>query len=183
MSNGEEKQTSETEETEKEKIKNELAECKRQRDEYLAGWQRAKADFLNYKKEEAERLGEFARYHQTELISELIRILDSFDLALLAMKKTGRTTENNAPPAEDDSIEKGIYMIRAQLEDVLKKQGLSRIEVETGTEFNPAIMEAIAETESELPAGKVVEEIEAGYYLYDRVLRPARVKVSKGQKT
>lgn len=139
-----------------------------ERDEYLAGWQRAKADLLNYKKEEAERLQEFAKYHNADLVLEMIGVLDSFDLGLAALEKQG-------------AVEKGIYMIRAQIEDVLKKRGLARIEVKKGGEFDPALMEAIAETDSDLPEGRVVEEIETGYRLYDKILRPARVKVSKGR--
>lgn len=142
------------------------SECERQRDEYLAGWQRAKADLMNYKKEEAARLEEFAKYHNASFILELVGVLDNFDLGLAALEKQG-------------PVEKGIYMIRAQMEDILKKRGLVRIEVKKGDKFDPAVMEAIAEVDSDLPAGEVVEEIETGYRLYDRVLRPARVKISK----
>lgn len=141
-------------------------DCEKQRDEYLAGWQRAKADLLNYKKEEAARLEEFAKYHNADFVLELVSILDNFDLGLAALEKQG-------------PVEKGIYMIRAQTEDILKKRGLERIEVKKGGEFDPAVMEAVAEVDSDLPEGKVVEEIEAGYRLYDKILRPARVKTSK----
>lgn len=168
--------------TEEEKNK---SECEKQRDEYLAGWQRAKADLLNYKKEEAERLQEFAKYHNADFVLELVGILDNFDLALMAMerrKASPLTGEGEAgvPTPQVVGMEKGIYMIRAQMEDILKRHGLTRIEVKQGDRFNPSVMEAIAETESELPEGSVVEEIETGYRLYDKVLRPARVKVSKG---
>jgi molecular chaperone GrpE len=143
-------------------------ECEKQRDEYLAGWQRAKADLINYKKEEAERLQEFAKYHNADFVLELVSILDNFDLGLAALEKQG-------------PVEKGIYMIRAQMEDILKKRGLRRVEVKKGDQFDPAVMEAIAEVDSDLPEGGIVEEIEAGYRLYDKILRPARVKVSKGK--
>lgn len=142
---------------------------KKERDEYLAGWQRAKADFINYKKDEARRLEEIARYGAEELIRETIAILDNFDLALRAMEKNG-------------GVDKGMYMIRAQMEDILKRHGVLRIEVKPGDEFNPATSEAMAAVESDLPEGAVVEEIETGYKMYERVLRPARVKVSKGNK-
>ena len=146
----------------------ELEQCKKERDEYLAGWQRAKADFINYKKEEMIRLQEIAKYAAEDLIEEMIAILDSFDLGIAALEKAG-------------PVEKGIYMIRAQIEDVLRKRGLERIRAKTGDPFDPEVHEAIAETESDKPAGTILEEIEVGYRLHGKIVRPARVKVSKGK--
>lgn len=145
-----------------------LGECEKKRDEYLAGWQRAKADFINYKREELARLQDMAKYAVAELVGELIGVLDSFDLGIAALEKQG-------------PVEKGVYMIRVQLEDVLKKRGLERIAVKRGDRFDPSIAEVVGETDSELPEGTVVEEIEPGYRLYDKIIRPARVKVSKGK--
>ncbi len=143
-----------------------LEKLERERDEYLSGWQRTKADFINYKKEESQRLDEIIKYSGKEMINELISVLDSFDLALTALEKKGLA-------------EKGIYMIRAQFGDVLKKRGLERIPCEKGEQFNPSIHEAIAEVDSEFPAGAIVEEIEAGYRLHEKVLRATRVIISK----
>lgn len=143
-----------------------LEKLEKERDEYLNGWQRAKADFANYKKEERERLDEILKYSNKEMMVELIIVLDSFDLALDALEKSG-------------AVEKGVYMIRAQLGDALKKRGLERIPCKAGDEFNPAVHEAIAEVDSNLPAGSVVEEIEAGYKLFEKVLRATRVMVSR----
>ncbi len=152
-----------------ETVEEKLSKCEKQRDEYLAGWQRAKADFINYKKDEIKRLEEVARYGTEDLMEELITVLDNFDLGLTALEKAG-------------PVEKGIYMIRGQIEDILKKRGLSKIPIKIGEQFNPAIAEAIAETESAEPTGTVLEEIEVGYRLHDKILRPTRVKISKGQK-
>lgn len=149
-----------------EELKEKLKKCETERDEYLAGWQRAKADFINYKKDELRRLEEVARYGNEKLIEEMISILDSFDLGIAALEKNG-------------PVDKGIYIIRTKIEDLLKKYGLSRIPIKTGELFDPAVAEAIAEEESEMPAGTVIAEIEAGYKLYDKVIRPARVKISK----
>ena len=66
-----------------------LAETKKQRDEYLAGWQRAKADFLNYKKDEARRFEELIRFANEDILEEFIGVLDRFDLALAALEKAG----------------------------------------------------------------------------------------------
>ncbi|MGC8775893.1 MAG: nucleotide exchange factor GrpE [Minisyncoccia bacterium] len=147
-------------------LKEKLSKCEKERDEYLAGWQRARADFSNYKKDEALRFGEFSKYAIEKLVLDLIPVLDSFDLGIAAMEKSG-------------NVDKGVYMIRAQLEDILKNYGLKKINVEIGKELNPEIAEPIIEVEHDGPAGVVLEEIEAGYKLYDKVIRPARVKVSK----
>jgi molecular chaperone GrpE len=149
-------------------LKEKLEKCEKDRDDYLAGWQRAKADFINYKKDELRHLEEIARYGSIELIGELITVLDNFDLGLRAMEKAG-------------PVEKGVYMIRTQIEDILRRRGVERIVVKAGDPFDPAVAEAIAEIDSEKPAGTVVEEIETGYRLYDKILRPARVKISRAK--
>ena len=148
--------------------KEELEKVRHERDEYLAGWQRAKADFLNYKKDELKRLEEIARYGNAELISELLTILDNFDLGLRAMERAG-------------GADKGIYMIRAQTEDMLKKRGVERMAVKIGEPFDPSFAEAVAEAVSDKPPGTILEEIEPGYKLYDKILRPVRVKISKNK--
>ena len=143
-----------------------LVKCQQEREEYLAGWQRAKADFINYKKDEAARLTEMLRYAQEDMLLEFITVLDSFDLGLAALEKAG-------------SVEKGVYMIRAQIEDVLKKRGVEKIPIQAGEQYNPAMAEAIAEVDSDKPPGSIIAEIEPGYRLGDRIIRPARVKVAK----
>jgi molecular chaperone GrpE len=151
----------------------ELDRCKRECDEYLAGWQRAKADFANYKKDEAKRMEEVARYANEELLYEMVNILDNFDLGLQAMEKTGQ-------------VEKGVYMIRTQIEDTLRRHGLYRIPIAIGDPFDPSVAEAIAEGDPPAgggaPPGSVLEEIEPGYRLYDKVIRPARVRIAKGKE-
>lgn len=151
---------------EEKKEETELEKFKRERDEYLAGWQRAKADFINYKKDELSRMEKVAKYGEEELMRELIATLDSFDLGINAMERKGE-------------VEKGIYMIRSQMEDVLKRYGLMRVPVKPGDGFDPSIHEAIAEVESDSPPGTIIEEIEPGYKLHEKLIRPARVKISK----
>ena len=145
---------------------NGLEKCEKEKAEYLSGWQRAKADFINYKKEEIKRLEEIAKYGNEDLIKDLITVLDNFDLGLRALEKAG-------------PVEKGIYMIRTQIEDILKQRGLEKIPIKIGEAFDPGIAEAIAEAESSHPPGSIIEEIEPGYKLYDKILRPARVKIAK----
>ena len=147
-------------------LSEQLAAAERQRDEYLAGWQRAKADFLNYKKEEMARLQDAIKYGSEDLVKDLISVLDNFDLALRSLERSG-------------PVEKGIYLIRSQIEDILKKRGLARMEIKPGDLFDPATMEAMTETPSDLPPGTVAEEIEPGYRLHEKVLRASRVILSK----
>jgi molecular chaperone GrpE len=149
-----------------EELKQKLIDCEKQRDEYLAGWQRAKADFINYKKDEVQRLTEMAKYGSEDLMVSLIAVLNSFDLGLRAMEKQG-------------PVEKGVYMIKSQLEDVLRERGMERVSVRTGDKFDPGTAEVIAEVESDQPEGTIVEEIESGWRLHDKILKPARVKVAK----
>jgi len=138
-----------------------------QREEYLDGWKRAKADLSNYKKEELQRLEHVVKFANEDIIRDLIGVLDSFDLALTSME-------------ENNPSEKGIYLIKSKLEDILNKKGLSRIEVKKGDKFDPVYHEAVnvVEDESE-KSDTIAEELETGYTLHERVIRAAKVKVFK----
>jgi molecular chaperone GrpE len=149
------------------KVKEELNKCETERKEYLEGWQRAKADLINYKKDEMKRFEEMTRFASEELIKDILPALDSFNLALSHIK---------SPEAE-----KGVLLIRSQLEDILKRRGLGIIEAKRGEKFNPAIHESVAEVESEEEEGVIVEEVQKGYSLAGKILRPARVKLSKNK--
>ena len=149
----------------------ELNQCKTQAQEYLNGWQRAKADFINYKNEEARRLEDTARYMTRSMMQDLFPLLDSFELALKhfgADKTTGESEQ-----------EKGMLLIRSQMMDILKKRGLEAITVKVGEPFNPEKHEGLGEVEADLPSGTVAEQIQKGYMLQGHVLRPARVRVAK----
>lgn len=150
----------------KEEAGGEIDKLKKEKEEYLDGWQRARAELINYKKDEAKRFEEFRKIANELIVRDLINVLDSFDLALATLEKDG-------------GAEKGLYLIRAQFEDILKNYGLERIIVSLGQPFDPSIYEAVAEVESEKTSGSVIEEVERGYKLHGRIIRPARVKVAK----
>lgn len=152
-----------------EELKQQLEEAIVQRDEYLNGWQRSKADFMNHKKEEAKHLDDIAKYGSEKIIKELLSLLQIFDLAIVDMKKNG---------VED----KGISLIRSQFEDVLKKRGVEKIELKPGDMFDPATAEAMMEVEAESPPGSIVEIMEPGYKLHDKVLWAAKVSISKDKE-
>lgn len=141
-----------------------LQEAEQKRDEYLAGWQRAKADFINYKKDEHARLAEAVSHAAVNIISDILHVLDALDLGL-------------ASAGEKET--KGLALIRSQLLDSLRRYGLERMLVKQGDDFNPAEHEAMMVEESEGPEDKVLEELVPGYRLRERVIRPAKVKVSK----
>lgn len=149
-----------------EKLTKELEECKKQRDEYLAGWQRAKADFANYQKDEVKRIELMAKFAAADLILDILLVMDSFDLALVRARND-----------KDDEFSKGLHLIRAQLESILKKRGVEEIKAlgeKLDTNFHEAVETTVDETK---PEGTIVEVLERGYLLHGRVLRPAKVRV------
>ena len=139
---------------------------KKERDEYLDGWKRAKADLLNYKKEEAKRFESIMKFSNEQILRDLLIVMDSFDLAIAALGEAAKT-------------EKGIFLIRAQFEDVLKRYGLERVPTTVGKPFDPASHDAVATVESTQESGTITEEVECGYMLGGKVIRPTRVKVAK----
>lgn len=134
---------------------NELEELKKKCEEYLNGWKRERADFLNYKKEEMERIGQLVKYANEELILKLLPVLDNMCLAAEHIK------------------DEGVMQIKKQFEDFLAKEGIEPIKT-IGEKFDPATMEAV-EGEGET----VAEEVQRGYTLHGKVIRPAKVKVEK----
>lgn len=142
------------------KLREELKACRKEKDEYLAGWQRAKADFINARREEEKDRETFIKFSEAGLIHEFLKIADSLELALKANKSEG--TER-------------IYL---QLKEILKRRGVTPIEAE-GKTFNPSEHEALekVEVDSEDKDNMVLEELQKGWYLHDKVLRPTKVKV------
>ena len=152
-----------------EELKKKLEECQKLKDEYLAGWQRARADLLNYKKEELERIGELIKYADVGIISKILPILDNFELA---EKKLPENLK------KDESV-KGLLQIKNQIQDFLKSQGVEEIK-SVGEKFDPNFQEVVEEIATkDKESGIVLEEIQKGYKIHGRLLRPARVKVSK----
>lgn len=149
------------------KKKENIEKYKKERDEYLKGWKRARADFLNYKKEEDLRVAKIAEYERERIIKELIGVLDDIYLA-----------EKEIPDKEKkNSWIKGVLGVKKQIESFFEKMGVEEID-SVGEEFNPAFHEAVEMTEGKEP-DLVVEEIQKGYKIGDKVLRPAKVKVTK----
>lgn len=149
-------------------IEEQLADCNQKAEEYLVGWQRERADFTNYKKDESKMREESRFYIKSKIVYEFLVVLDNFDMALKHMPED----------LKDNNWVKGVSHIRQQLEAILKGEGAEEIGC-VGEKFDPAIHESLEEVESEKESGEVLEELQKGYKLDGRVLRPAKVKISK----
>ncbi|MFZ5391020.1 MAG: nucleotide exchange factor GrpE [Patescibacteria group bacterium] len=147
----------------------ELGTLKKQAEDYLAGWRRAQADYSNLKKETERQQIALAKFANSELILEILPVLDYFKQAL-----------KSVPPEQVDlPWVKGISLIQDKLWQVLSGHGLKEIE-SAGKPFDPLYHEAIQDLVVEgQPSGLVAEEIRPGYLLHDKVLQPAQVKVTK----
>lgn len=146
-------------------LRKDLAACRKEKQEYLEGWQRAKAELINFKKDETERKSAVSRFAAENLIYDILPVLDSFDLAL----------KHDMPP----DVERGIRMIRSQFEETLKRQGVEAIMVAKGDAFDSAIHESIGEAESDAEEGSITEEVQRGYRMHEKVVRASRVKIAK----
>jgi len=137
--------------------------------EYLEHLVRIKAEFENYKKRvEKERL-DYIKYSNAELILKLLPVIEGFKRGIDSTRNTGNIQD----------FVRGMEMIYRELQDVLKRNGLTEIEAE-GRPFDPHLHEVVEYVETQdFPENTVVEEVQTGYMVYDRVLRPALVKISR----
>jgi molecular chaperone GrpE len=139
----------------------------KQRDEYLDALQRLKAEFDNYRKRVARDQQELAARAHERLVRELVPVLDDLERALEA-----------ANEHENAKLEEGVALVHRALADLLAREGL--MEVETDGKFDPHSQEALLAQPSEAEEGTVIQVLQKGYKLGDRVLRPARVVISAG---
>ena len=139
----------------------------RERDEYLDALQRLKAEFDNYRKRVARDQRELAARAHERLMKELVPVLDDLERALEA-----------ASEHEEAKLEEGVRLVHRAFADVLAREGL--VQIETDGKFDPHTQEALLSQPSEAEEGSVLEVVQKGYRLGDRVLRPARVVVAAG---
>lgn len=146
----------------------ELVTAKAQAAEYLAGWQRATADYANLKRESEARQLELTKYANEGLLHELLPLVDYFKHALKSVPEAER----------GQAWVEGIRHIQSRLEQVLAYHGVKELEV-VGETFDPALHEAAVEVASSEPSGTIIEELRTGFMLGDKLLQPARVKIAK----
>jgi molecular chaperone GrpE len=154
--------TDEPLETQEEAVVDPLADALKERDEYLDALQRLKAEFDNYRKRVARDQQELAARAHERLVKELVPVLDDLERAI----------------AHEGDIEEGVKLVHRALSEALAKEGL--IQIETDGKFDPHTQEALLAQPSEAEEGTVIQVLQKGYTLGDRVLRPARVIISSG---
>jgi molecular chaperone GrpE len=144
-----------------------LDELKREKEALQDRLLRTAAEFDNYRKRVDRERRDLAEYTAADLVGEMLPIVDNLERALAA-----------APEA--DPLRKGVELIHKQMLDLLRKRGVKAIEA-LGADFDPNFHQAVIhEPSSEHREGEVIEELQRGYLLGDRLLRPAMVKVAKG---
>lgn len=152
-----------------ERLREQVVELTAQSEEYLDGWQRARADFANYKKRVEREQAETYRMAAASVLKRFLEVLDDLDLALA-----------NKPEDEGAAdFSNGIELIYQKLLLILENEGITRMEVD-GMEFDPNLHEAISSEDSpDHESGEIIAVVKNGYMLGDKVLRPAVVRVAR----
>ncbi|MDW8395039.1 MAG: nucleotide exchange factor GrpE [Anaerolineae bacterium] len=162
--------TAQTVESELEAVRKALDEARAQAAEYLDGWQRARAEFANYKKRQEQQQAELRAFATLDLVRRLLPILDDFERAAKTLPQG---------IAHMTWIE-GVMLIQRKLQLVLEAEGVKPIEVKPGDAFDPLYHEAVTHDEAEgFNSGQIIEELQRGYLLGERVIRPTLVRVAK----
>ncbi len=151
-----------------EALKQELAETKKKAEDYLAGWQRAQADFINYKRRAEQEKEELVKFANAKLMLALLPIIDDLERAF-----------ESVPPESGLNWVEGFKMIERKLKAGFETQGLTPI-VAVGQPFDPNFHEAVREEKGK--DGIVIQEMERGYLLNGKLLRPAKVTIGNGEE-
>ena len=150
-------------------LKQSLAEAEAKAEANLANWQRAQADFINYKRRTEQEKEEINQFAKATLILNLLPALDDLERAFAAIP----------PRLTKASWIDGIRLIWRKLQTTLEAQGLSEIKA-VGTPFDPHLHEAVRQDKGK--EGVVVEEVQKGYKFYNRIIRPSKVVVGNGEE-
>ena len=152
-----------------EKLQTDLTLAQKKMEEYMNGWKRAKADYINLKKETDKKYQELVQFANAGLILEMLPIYDNFKRAWEHIPSDHK---------KKDEWLKGIEQIKKQFTDLLKNMGIEEIKT-VGEKFDPELHEAVAKVKTEgKKSGLIIAEVKSGYKLYDKVLDHAKVKVS-----
>jgi molecular chaperone GrpE len=148
-----------------------MAELQRERDDYRDRWMRKAAEFDNYRRRVEKERREQADEAVESLLLDVLAVVDDFERAL--------TVDANAGSDSADAYRKGVELIYAKFQDLLRKKGITPIAA-LGETFDPNIHQAVVhEASDEHREGEVTGELRKGYRIGDRLLRPALVKVAK----
>jgi molecular chaperone GrpE len=151
------------------KLREDLKVCRKEKEEYLTGWQRAKADYVNLQKDADSRVKDIKTLVTSNLVEDLLPVLDSFDMAM---------GNREAWEKVDANWRNGIEYIRAQFARVLEDNNVTAIN-QTGVVFDPNLHESVetVDTGDQTQDHTIATIIQSGYKIGERVIRPARVKV------
>jgi molecular chaperone GrpE len=142
-----------------------VAALKAERDEAIDRLKRVAADFDNYRKRAARERDELAERANERLVKELLPVLDDLERALVAVAEH-----------EEAALEEGVRLVHRSLAQLLERQGLKQIS--TDGKFDPHVHEALLSQPSDKEEGDVLDVVQKGYTLANRVIRPARVVVA-----
>ena len=153
------------------KLRTRLKECQKEKQKYLDGWQRTQADSINARKKEETTRGEINKLAKEDILSEILPVLDSFEMAFgdkVAWEKV------------DANWRKGVEHIHSQLLFILEDNNLTQTNP-VGEVFNPELHDCVEtiETDDKKQDGKIIEVLQKGYTFYNKIIRPAKVKVGK----
>lgn len=151
------------------KLRVDLKACQAEKVEYLNGWQKERADFANYKKQEEDRKANFSEAMRERILARFLTVLDSFNVAFANKEAWDKVEEN---------WRKGVEYIYAQMNTVFEEYGVKPVG-EIGESFDPNIHQSVdvVPTDKKENDHKVAEVTQKGYKLGERVMRPARVNV------
>jgi molecular chaperone GrpE len=154
-----------------EELRDDLEQARAEADENLRSWQRSTADFSNYRRRVDEEREGTAAFANAILISKLLSVVDDFDRALATV-----------PPDVHEGWLDGIRLVERKLTSTLEAEGVTPIEA-LGQPFDPNLHEAVVHEETTAhPDNQVIGELQRGYRLHDRVLRPSLVRVANNPK-
>lgn len=151
------------------KFRAELKVCQKEKEEYLTGWQKERAEFANYRKQEDDRKSMFSESVRERILTRFLSVIDSFNMAF-AYKEAWEKV--------DDNWRKGVEYIYSQMNTIFEEYGVKPVG-EEGEDFDPNIHQSIdvVETDKKEQDHTVANVIQKGYKLGERVMRPARVNV------
>jgi molecular chaperone GrpE len=152
-------------------LEQELEQARAQADEHLRNWQRTAADFSNYRRRTDEERSAVAQLANAVLIGKLLAVLDDFERAL-----------ETVPAEAHESWVEGVRLVDRKLRGVLEGEGVTPIDV-VGQPFDPNVAEAVVHQQTtDYPDNQVIDELQRGYRMHDRVIRPALVRVANNPK-
>ena len=154
-------------------LRAQLEQIQTKSNEYLDGWQRARAEFTNYRRREEQRWKRMNEEARSRFLLRLLPVLDDL----------GRAFEAVPEDTRGSSWAKGLSLVGHKLRTVLEKEGLSVMSVQPGDAFDPNYHGAVLwEPSEEFEEGEIVQVLQQGYELDESVLRPALVRVSSGRR-